>query len=314
MANPVDQKALKKIIEWLKSVKVFVPENTEKVIEMRKLDLRMRDLNKLPDEISVLANLEELDLGYNRFSELPSHIGLLRSLKELRLESNRFSKMPSIVSYFENLEYLDLQNNQLTSLPPEIRKLRKLQTLNVQLNQLTKIPDEIGELTELRHLNISANKLTEVPVSISNLTNLETLDLWSNKIIDIPDKVRELPKLHEIDMVLNQHKLNHKLIEAVIDDNLNLAKELISHGANVNYKWLNHGGHQFTSALFEATSVEMVKMLLENHADVQMKREIVKQASIFDFHDDTHTGKFETFLTMKHSIEVAKYIKSINLK
>ncbi len=84
-------------------------------------------------------------------------------------------------------------------------------------------------------------------------------------------------------------------------------------GADVNHKWLNYGNLPFTTALFEAHSIEMIQLLLKNGADPNIKRETAKTSSIKVWESEKASGGFETFLTKKHPIEITKFLKTLNL-
>jgi len=302
---------LKKFIKWAKNNKVDVPNTPEEMFEVSHLDMKLKEISKLPEEIGYLTNLTSLDVRNNRISLLPKEISNLTNLKTLNLARNQFSYFPIEVIKLINLEELDIESNKLTMLPPEIGRLTKLRKFNLFYNQLKSLPNEIGNMISLEELNLSSNHLTELPESMGKLINLVELGLWSNKITQIPDSVRNLPKLHDVDLSLNQTKLNHKLIEAAVSDNIDLAREMIAHGANVNFKWMGYGNLPFTTALFEAKSVDMVKLLIEHKADLTVKREKVKAITIKVWESENATGEFETFLTQKHSLEIAKYIKTL---
>ena len=309
-----DKHVLKKLIKWFKSVGIYTSNDPTEIIKTEKLDLRMKNLSKIPSELRLLRNLKELDLSYNKLSSLPPQLKALEKLEVLRLERNDFVLIPNVIFELKNLKLLDFESNKITALPPEIGNLINLEHLNIFYNKLTKIPDEIGKLLKLNELNLSANSLSELPDSIGNLKELRELYLWSNKITELPDCIKNLPNLKDVDLFLNQTKLNHKLIEAIQKDDVNLATEMISHGADTNYKWMDYGNLEFTNPLFEAKSAAMVKLLIENEADPNVKREIVKATSIKVWESDKQSGNYETFLTKKHSVDIVKYLKKKKLR
>jgi ankyrin repeat protein len=137
--------------------------------------------------------------------------------------------------------------------------------------------------------------------------------LWKNNITEVPDVLKELPNLKVIELETDQHKINQQFVISVINNDVSRAEKLLLLGADINYKWLNYGNLPFTTALFESHTIEMVKFLLDHNADVNLPREIVKSSSIKVWESEKQTGNFETFLTKKHSVEVTKYLKTINL-
>jgi hypothetical protein len=108
-------------------------------------------------------------------------------------------------------------------------------------------------------------------------------------------------------------KLNKALIRAVFANNKVLAEKLIFYGADVNYKLEEFGSHLFTTPLFEAKSLPLVKLLINKGANPYLKREIVKTVLTKNGEEVRSTGRFETFLTKNHAKEIAIYLQTTNL-
>ncbi|MCK4661429.1 MAG: hypothetical protein KAT68_01080 [Bacteroidales bacterium] len=315
MEETYNKSALKKLLKWLKKKRIILIDNTDNLYNLKKLDLKINELKKIPKEIGELTNLEELDLGYNKLFELPEEITNLTNLTVLKLERNKFTKFPVEITRLVALNNLSLESNQIKNIPPDIKNLSKLSTLNLFYNKLSELPDEIGELTNLKELNLGANNLTSLPLSISKLENLENLIIWSNKITEIPEEIKNLPKLEDIEITVDKKKLNAKLIECIQINDVELAQELIFHGADVNYKDTKYDSLEFTTPLFEAKSIKIIELLLSHNADPHVKREIKKStASIKVWEAEKEINEFETFLTKKHSLEITKYLKKKKLK
>ena len=117
--------------------------------------------------------------------------------------------------------------------------------------------------------------------------------------------------------VQGQERLSVLLLEFVALDNCAIAAELIEQGADVNYRYDYPyyplpNERRFTTALFEAKSPQMAKLLMERGADPQLKREILREWFGSDWHYDS-TGEYETFLTMTHPAEMAEFVKSLKV-
>ena len=125
--------------------------------------------------------------------------------------------------------------------------------------------------------------------------------------------IKSLPNLKVIEQETDTGKINQQLIAAAINDDVQKVEKLIAMGADVNHKWLNYGNLPFTTPLFEAHSIEMIQMLLNHGADPHIKRDLPKASSIKVWESEKATGEFETFLTKKHPVEIAKFIKTLNL-
>ena len=147
---------------------------------IRRLDLRGKQLTKLPSSIGNLTGLTELYLSDNKLTSLPSSIGNLSRLKTLLLENNKLKALPPSIGNLRQLTGLYLINNQLTKLPSSIGNLRQLTTLYLKNNQLTELPSSIGNLTKLELLFLENNKLKVLPPSLEKLTELLHLGLSGN--------------------------------------------------------------------------------------------------------------------------------------
>jgi len=303
-----------KLIKWAEKNKIYMSKDPLELFNQKKLDLKMKGITRLPAELGSLTNLTELDLSFNKLDSLPKEIMSLSNLEVLKLGRNEFENFPSIIVNFRKLLYLDLESNKLKSIPAEINILANLKVFNLFYNKLESIPESIGNLVDLEELNLSANKLTQLPKEIGSLLKLRELNIWQNQITEIPEEIKQLPNLQDLDLVLSPAKLNQKLIESVIKDNVKLAATLLEHGADVNFKWDSQSSnYNLTTPLFEAKSVDMIELLLKYKADINVKREKSKTVSVKVWEDERGQKEDETFLTKKHSLEITKYLKSIKL-
>ncbi len=307
------EQKLKKIITWVRSLKINLPLNLDEIKNITRLDLSFKGISKLPKEIGCLENLKELNLSYNNLKELPKELNQLSNLQSLNLAYNSFSSIPEAVIQLSKLEILNMEANMVKSVPSSIGKLTNLSYLNFFANQITDLPAEFYSLTSLNRLNMALNQLSNLPDSFANLTNIVELELWLNKFELIPDVLSKLPKLRDLYNSFDTDKLNKALIMAVFANNYPLAEKLIFYGADVNYELEGFGSQSFTTPLFEAQSVEMVKLLINNGADPNLKREIIKHVVSKNGTEDIRkTGKYETFITIKHPVKLSKYIKSLD--
>jgi hypothetical protein len=180
---------------------------------------------------------------------------------------------------------------------------------------LTELPDDIGFLTKLQELNLCLNKLSTLPDTMEYLKELRDLNLRSNNFKQVIEKVKTLPYLTDVDLLAENKQLNNKLIEYVKNENIIDARQVIENGANVNYKQYNFDQTQFTTALFEAKSIAIIKLLLSCQADPFIERKIgVKETiKVWETKGDGE-NKYENFLTKKHPYQLAKFVKSLKIK
>ncbi|MEN9610590.1 MAG: hypothetical protein RLZZ628_1404 [Bacteroidota bacterium] len=164
------------------------------------LDLRGRNLRKIPEKVFQQPQLKILLINNNNIDSLDRHIGLLRHLIYLDLSGNQLSKLPTSIGLLENLEYLDLNRNSIEKLPNEIGQLKNLKYLDLRKNLITHLPSTIGELQNLEVFVPSYTWLAEIPNEIGQLKNLRKLYLSYTSLKKLPDVIGELPKLEYLDL------------------------------------------------------------------------------------------------------------------
>jgi hypothetical protein len=86
------------------------------------------DLNQLTPKVTAL------DLRGKNLGKIPDTVFAQTQLKVLLLNSNQLSSLPVEIGQLKNLESLDLSSNQLSDLPVEIGQLESLQWLNLSYN------------------------------------------------------------------------------------------------------------------------------------------------------------------------------------
>jgi hypothetical protein len=304
----------KKIIAWLRGMKINVPVDTSEIKHINRLDLSFKGIIKLPKEIEYLENLSELNLSNNKLKDLPKELTKLKNLKMLNLGYNLFVSAPDAVFQLRQLESLNMEANQIKSIPSGIGNLSNLTDINFFANQISDLTVEICSLVQLQRLNMALNQLSKLPDEFEKLVNIRELELWLNKFELIPKVVSKLPKLQDLYNSFDTEKLNKALVMAVFSNNLHLTEKLLFHGADVNFKLKEFRSQLFTTPLFEVKSTEMIDLLLKNGADPNLKREVIKYVIQKNGHEEIRkTGKFETFLTLWYSEKINKYIKSLNI-
>jgi len=297
----------KRLIAWGAKYKIESLKDEYALSNVTHLKINHKRLDKLPAYIDCAENIEVLDLRYNQLSDLPREIAGLKKLRELHLGFNQFRRIPPAVYTLSNLEVLTLEANEIDHIDEEIGNLQKLKDLNLMANQIRELPANIGNLKNLTRLNLAINQLTDLPAAFADLENLSMLELWLNQFSDMPEVVKQLPKLKNLHAVLDPEQLNKTLIWAVVGDNVHLADKLIARGADVNYKDRSSDSSIFTTPLFEAKSISMITLLLTMGADPFLEREIIKRIKTREGEVVKMTGKFESFITMKHPKEIEKY-------
>jgi Leucine-rich repeat (LRR) protein len=304
----------KNLLKWAKNHKIDFPSTPEELEKLQILDIRLKKISKLPKEINCLTGLVEINLEFNELNELPWEFAHLKKLKIINLGHNKFVDLPGVICHLPGVEVLNMESNSVKKITPVIGQLESLIELNFSFNHLNELPEEIGHLKHLVRLNLAANNISQLPLTMRKLYNLVEFKLWNNKIIELPDFIKELPNLKVIELVADSGKINQQLIAASINDDTLKAEMLINMGADVNYKWMNFGNLPFTTSLFEAHSIEMIQLLIKNGANPNIKRELPKPTTIKVWESEKSSIGFETFLSKKHPVEIAKFLKTLNLQ
>jgi hypothetical protein len=299
------------LIRWAKKNKIDMPHQSKELSKVTVLDIGHRDITKIPKEIDCLPNLEELIACNNKINELPWEFAHLKKLRVLDLGFNKFYDVMGVICQLPELEELNLEGNQIKKLSPVIANLINLKELNLFFTHLNELPSEIGSLRHLTKLDLSANSLSSLPSSFSKLYNLVEIELWMNNFEHLPEVINSLPNLKKVEFTYDMHKLNQKLIVAAMCDHVLLAETLLDKGADVNYKVADFDEFSFTAPLFEARSLDMVKLLISKGADLNMTREITRAAKFLFWNTSKTTTKTESFLTKRHDPEIAKYLKTL---
>ena len=159
--------------------KNYVTQNGIPKVVNGRLDLSYKDLEDIDfKDIEDIKTLKYLDLSYNcRLQKLPADLSSLANLEILILNSTKLQELPSSIGQLENLKELILHYNELQSLPETIGKLKKLEKINIYHNRLRTLPDGIGRLRNVKFINLNWNLLRSLPNSFGQL-NLQGLYLF----------------------------------------------------------------------------------------------------------------------------------------
>ncbi|MDN3507531.1 MAG: hypothetical protein P0S94_01265 [Simkaniaceae bacterium] len=170
----------------------FLPEEVMLLPELKELDLSENHLSKLPNMAPTEGTplLERLDLYKNRLTTLPSSVASLQNLKVFCISNNDFEEIPASVMKIKGLCKLRLSSNPLTYLPDGFASsflhLRELAITHANLQEL---PRDFGRLSSLLRLDLNDNELQSLPPSFVNLTKLQILMLSNNELTSIPSAI-----------------------------------------------------------------------------------------------------------------------------
>jgi len=255
--------------------------------------------------------LEEMDASYNQIADLPWEFAQLKNLVRLNLSNNLFSDIPGIVCNHVQLESLNIEGNFIKKITPVIANLSSLVNFSIGYNQIFELPIEFGHLKHVVNLDLSCNALHELPSSFVKLYNLKNLKIGGNQFAQKPALLAEMPNLETVDESKDIEIINKAFLFSVISDSTRRVEKYIALGADVNYQLKDYQNTPFTTALFEAQSLEMVKILLAYGANAAVQRQY--KMTVKSFFGQKEKQVTETFLTKKHKPEIEKYLKSIEM-
>ena len=165
-----------------------------------KLDLRLLNFNKVPENFDQLPPLEVLLVagywdGAGAAENFPVE-KLLKHQSSLRYLSLGLCNLPDMafVGSFPNLVYLSLHGNQIQTLQG-LDNATQLQTLDLASNKIQTIQG-LDNATQLQTLDLADNKIQTIQ-GLDNATQLQTLRLDYNQIQTINglDKTTQLQTL-----------------------------------------------------------------------------------------------------------------------
>ena len=79
---------------------------------LKSLTIKDCELERLPEELSMLNRLIEMNLSGNKLSALPVSMVDLKQLKRLNLDGNHFEQFPDIIKRMPHLAHLSIDHNK----------------------------------------------------------------------------------------------------------------------------------------------------------------------------------------------------------
>uniref|UniRef100_A0A182Y318 Disease resistance R13L4/SHOC-2-like LRR domain-containing protein n=1 Tax=Anopheles stephensi TaxID=30069 RepID=A0A182Y318_ANOST len=214
-------------------IKTLPGDFCENLPQLKVLDLRDNKIERLPDEIALLASLTRLDLSNNTISSLPSCLSTLAHLVSLQVEGNPIRSIRRDIiqcgtqRILKTLRERDGSKGKLEaqsktgsssvvkssiftaeSTFPDVYQMRKGRALIVCSKGLVDIPEAVF-LDALEacvyNVDISKNKLTAVPAGLTNLSSLLTeLNVSFNLLQTVPAFFSQFEKISYLNLSNNQ--------------------------------------------------------------------------------------------------------------
>ena len=294
---------LKKFYSWAKSNKAILPDSIYDLDKIETFDLSNRGIKSIPTEIECLTSLKSLNLSGNEISELPWGIAQLKELREIYISYNRIPEFPNVLCRLKYLEVIYLDSNHIKKIPATIHVLQLLREFHLANNRIIDIQSEIGSLNKIEVLDISCNELQSLTNGIGKLYKLKTFKIGLNKFAEKPEVLTKLQESTQIIDSISTDELNKMLMKNVRCGHTEQVVRLINFGADINYNVINENNTLVSTPLFEANSLEMIKVILARGADPNIKRQRTDKGA--------KEGDMETFLTKKHNTEITKYLREV---
>ncbi|XP_053672417.1 leucine-rich repeat-containing protein 40 [Anopheles nili] len=215
-------------------IKTLPADFCENLPQLKVLDLRDNKIERLPDEIALLASLTRLDLSNNTISSLPSCLSTLAHLVSLQVEGNPIRSIRRDIIQCGTQRILKTLRERdgtgkgtpktgaegggsgmVKSSPfaaestfPDVYQMRKGRALIVSSKGLIDVPEAVF-LDALEacvyNVDISKNRLTAVPSGITNLSALLTeLNVSFNLLQTVPAFFSQFEKISYLNLSNNQ--------------------------------------------------------------------------------------------------------------
>jgi len=165
------------MVAWkYKDLQIWINNGCDKNIAKRvtKLDIKSKQIKKIPKEIRHLVNLKKFYCFNNQLKKIPKEIRYLTKLQEFQCSVNQIKKIPKEISHLTQLQIFWCNGNKIKKIPKEISYMTQLQELRCYDNQITTIPIEIINCRQLKYFYFDNNEIDYIqPQIIRWLNNLK---------------------------------------------------------------------------------------------------------------------------------------------
>ncbi|XP_058053974.1 leucine-rich repeat-containing protein 40 [Anopheles bellator] len=221
--------ALKELHMANNFIRTLPADFCENLPQLRVLDLRDNKIERLPDEIALLASLTRLDLSNNTISSLPSCLSTLAHLVSLQVDGNPIRSIRRDIIQCGTQRILKTLRERDSSKParsgdgasstvrkgffdegatfPDVYQMKKGRALIVSSKALVDIPEAVfldAREAAVYNVDISKNKLTEVPSGLGQLAaQLTELNVGFNLLRTVPSFFSQFDKIAYLNLSNN---------------------------------------------------------------------------------------------------------------
>ncbi|KAL1386798.1 hypothetical protein pipiens_012802 [Culex pipiens pipiens] len=203
-------------------IKSIPADFCENLPQLKILDLRDNKIEKLPDEISMLASLTRLDLSNNSISSLPSCLSTLAHLVSLQVDGNPIRSIRRDIIQCGTQRILKTlkdrdgpgKSSEKVRVPfeestfPDVYQMKKGRSMIVSNKNLIEIPEQVfldAMEASVYNIDISKNKLMEVPAGLTHLASIMTeLNVSFNALKTIPMFFSQFERISYLNVSNNQ--------------------------------------------------------------------------------------------------------------
>ena len=166
----VTKRGIDSIIDWVHRV------NDSK--KTKVLNLSGLGIHECP--FSPYKPLIILDLSRNRIERINEEVLVLATLTELNLSSNRIREIPDDIFRLFKCTKIILTQNRITRIPENVGKMSSLTALNLSANRIEEIHPGISRCGTLKDLRLSGNCVRTLPLEMHIMSQLAVLHLKDN--------------------------------------------------------------------------------------------------------------------------------------
>uniref|UniRef100_A0A2M3Z5X9 Putative leucine-rich repeat protein n=1 Tax=Anopheles braziliensis TaxID=58242 RepID=A0A2M3Z5X9_9DIPT len=227
--------ALKELHMANNFIRTLPADFCENLPQLRVLDLRDNKIEKLPDEIALLASLTRLDLSNNTISSLPSCLSTLAHLVSLQVDGNPIRSIrrdiiqcgtQRILKTLRERDGPRQTNSRSTEASssvsskgtkggffeeaatfPDVYQMRKGRALIVSSKGLVDMPEQVfcdAREAAVYNVDVSKNKLAEVPAGLALLASqLTELNVSFNLLRTVPSFFSQFDKIAYLNLSNN---------------------------------------------------------------------------------------------------------------
>ncbi|GJL88359.1 MAG: hypothetical protein DHS20C03_20680 [Minwuia thermotolerans] len=177
-ADEARQEAEKRIAQWQ---------------EGEILDLRIENLDALPESISDLKSLQSITCSYTQVSDL-APLSDLQSLQSIDCSETQVSDLAPL-SHLKSLQSINCSLTQVSDLAPlsDLKRLRSVTCWSTQVSDLAPLSD----LQSLLSIDCSRTQVSDL-APLSDLQSLLSIDCDNCRIVSIPETLWAIQTLQAV--------------------------------------------------------------------------------------------------------------------